>query len=98
MFGSVRFFVMILAITFPVTLYAQTDVVYLTNGDRVTGRICSLDRGLLTVSAGPMGRVQIEWPNEAPCARTGDSFPFTSSGQIPCTTHVIFTISKNSKN
>ena len=83
----------------PAEPFAQADdMLYLVNGDGVTGRIHNLDRGVLLVTRGPMGRVQMEWPNQAPCARTGDSLPFTSLARMPCTTHVIFTISQNLKN
>lgn len=57
------FFALLMTLVFPAVLFAQTDVVYLNNGDRVTGRIRSLDRGILTITRSPMGRVEIEWPN-----------------------------------
>lgn len=40
---------------------AKTDVVYLKNGDRVTGEIKSLDRAILEFSTDHMGTVFIEW-------------------------------------
>jgi len=39
----------------------KTDVVYLKNGDRVTGEVKSLDRGILEFSTDHMGTVYIEW-------------------------------------
>lgn len=40
---------------------AKTDIVYLKNGDRVTGEVKSLDRGKLEFKTDHMGTVQIEW-------------------------------------
>jgi hypothetical protein len=40
---------------------AKTDVVYLKNGDRVTGEVKSLDRAKLEFSTDHMGTVFIEW-------------------------------------
>ena len=39
----------------------KTDVVRLKNGDRVTGEVKSLDRGILEFSTDHMGTVYIEW-------------------------------------
>lgn len=39
----------------------KTDIVYLKNGDRVTGEVKSLDRGMLEFSTDHMGTVYIEW-------------------------------------
>jgi hypothetical protein len=39
----------------------KTDVVHLKNGDRVTGEVKSLDRGILEFSTDHMGTVYIEW-------------------------------------
>jgi putative salt-induced outer membrane protein YdiY len=39
----------------------KTDVVILNNGDRLTGEIVALRRGLLEFSTDTMGTVQIEW-------------------------------------
>jgi putative salt-induced outer membrane protein YdiY len=41
---------------------ANTDVVYLTNGDRVTGEIKSLDYASLKIETPNMGTISIEWP------------------------------------
>ena len=40
---------------------ARTDVIHLKDGDRVTGEIKELDRGLLRVRTNTMGTVDIEW-------------------------------------
>lgn len=45
----------------PRALAEKTDVVTLTNGDRLTGEVKSLDRGLLSFKTDTMGTVQIEW-------------------------------------
>lgn len=46
--------------SFPVQA-AKTDVVYLNNGDRITGEIKTLSRGKLEFSTDHMGTVFIEW-------------------------------------
>jgi len=38
-----------------------TDVVVLANGDRITGEIKGLERGLLTLKTDALGTVEIEW-------------------------------------
>ena len=43
------------------SLAAKTDVVELLNGDRITGEVRSLDRGMLTFSTDHMGTLEIEW-------------------------------------
>jgi len=40
---------------------AKTDIVYLKNGDRITGEIKSLSRGKLELSTDHMGTLAIEW-------------------------------------
>ena len=42
---------------------AKTDIVYLKNGDRITGEVKSLDRAILEFSTDHMGTVFIEWEN-----------------------------------
>ena len=42
-------------------LAAKTDVVTLANGDRITGEVVRLQRGLLEFKTDTMGTVQIEW-------------------------------------
>lgn len=39
----------------------KTDLVYLTNGDRLTGEIMQLDRGILKLSTNDIGTINIEW-------------------------------------
>lgn len=43
----------------------KTDIVSLYNGDRITGEIVSLDRGILQLSTDAMGTLSIEWPEIA---------------------------------
>ena len=40
---------------------AKTDLVYMKNGDRLTGEVKNLDRGLLQFKTDHMGTVLIEW-------------------------------------
>lgn len=40
----------------------KTDVVTLSNGDRITGEIKKLERGLLVLKTDALGTVEIEWP------------------------------------
>jgi hypothetical protein len=42
-------------------LAAKTDIVTLVNGDRLTGEVVRLQRGLLEFKTDTMGTVQIEW-------------------------------------
>jgi hypothetical protein len=44
---------------------AGTDVIVLTNGDRVTGEVKNLERGQLEVRTTPMSTVYIEWVHVA---------------------------------
>ena len=39
----------------------KTDLIYLTNGDRITGEIKALERGRLRVGTDSMGDISIEW-------------------------------------
>jgi hypothetical protein len=39
----------------------KTDLVYLTNGDRLTGEIKQLNRGILTLSTNAISTINIEW-------------------------------------
>lgn len=41
----------------------KTDIVYLANGDRVTGEIIQLEHGKLRMSTDSMGTISIEWDN-----------------------------------
>jgi hypothetical protein len=40
---------------------AKTDIVFLTNGDRLTGEIKQLDRGILQLSTDAISTISIEW-------------------------------------
>lgn len=40
----------------------KTDVVTMKNGDKITGEIKKMDRGLLVYSTDDMGTISIEWP------------------------------------
>ena len=54
----------LLAVLVPGRLHAQkTDVLTLSNGDRVTGEIKTLDYGLLKFKIQAMGTVSVRWPN-----------------------------------
>ena len=44
---------------------AKTDIVVMTNGDRITGEVKSLTRGLLQYSTNAMGTLQIQWDSIA---------------------------------
>jgi hypothetical protein len=46
----------------------KTDVVTLRNGDRLTGEVKALERGLLTFKTDTMGTLQIEWDEVASVA------------------------------
>jgi hypothetical protein len=39
----------------------KTDLIYLTNGDRITGEIKTLDRGRLLVKTNSIGTLYVEW-------------------------------------
>lgn len=43
----------------------RTDVIVLVNGDRITGEVKKLERGLLTLKTDALGTVEIEWPKIA---------------------------------
>ncbi len=43
----------------------KTDVVIMKNGDKITGEIKKMDRGLLKYSTDDMGTIFIEWPKVA---------------------------------
>ncbi len=40
---------------------AKTDIIFLKNGDRITGEVKGLNRGILELSTDSMGTVSIEW-------------------------------------
>jgi len=43
------------------TVGGKTDIIYLRNGDRVTGEVIRLEAGLLEFNTDTMGRTYIEW-------------------------------------
>lgn len=57
----------------------KTDVVFLKNGDRVTGEVKGLERGILEFSTDHMGTVFIEWKDiEEIISSTGQSIELTN--------------------
>jgi len=54
-----------LVLSLAVDARPKTDVIYLANGDRLTGEIKKLENGLLSYSTDNMGTVHIEWENVA---------------------------------
>jgi putative salt-induced outer membrane protein YdiY len=47
----------------PALAREKVDVIYLLNGDRVTGEIISLEYGQLSIKTDSMGTVLVEWPD-----------------------------------
>ncbi|HMN45499.1 MAG TPA: DUF481 domain-containing protein [Povalibacter sp.] len=47
----------------PVEAREKVDVIYVKNGDRVTGEIISLEYGELSVKTDSLGTLSIEWPD-----------------------------------
>ena len=45
----------------PVRADPKTDVIVLTNGDRITGEIKSVEAAILTLSTDSAGTLSIEW-------------------------------------
>lgn len=57
----------------------RTDVVYLKNGDRVTGEVKGLDRGKLEFKTDHMGTLYIEWDNiDEITSNTGQALELTN--------------------
>lgn len=57
-----RIFLLLILIFFCQSTWAEkTDIIYLKNGDRLTGEIKSMGRGKLQLSTDHMGTVAIEW-------------------------------------
>jgi Protein of unknown function, DUF481 len=66
-----RFVCLAALLFFSLTAWAEkTDIVYLKNGDRVTGEVKNLDRGMLEFSTDHMGTVYIEWSDIREIAST----------------------------
>lgn len=51
---------------------AKTDIVVMSNGDRITGEVKSLSRGLLQYSTNAMGTLQIQWDSIASVTSADD--------------------------
>lgn len=57
-----RAFLLIMILTFSQLAHAEkTDIVFLKNGDRITGEVKTLEKGKLRFSTDHMGTVLIEW-------------------------------------
>lgn len=56
----------------------KTDVVWLTNGDRVTGEIKQLEHGILRIGTDSMGEVRIEW-DDVERVKSGFEFQFENT-------------------
>ncbi len=57
----------------------RTDVVFLKNGDRVTGEVKGLNRGILELKTDHMGTVYIEWEDiEEVISQTGQAVELTN--------------------
>ena len=56
-------FLLAALLAFPAGAQARekTDLVYLKNGDRITGEIKVLDRGILQLGTNDIGTIKIEW-------------------------------------
>src|SRR5262245_64380974 len=59
--AAVRGFLLLLLLSAEPVAAANTDVIVLDNGDRITGEIKTLDQARLEVSTGAMSTVYIEW-------------------------------------
>ena len=73
------FLLILLMVLFSHTAWAQkTDIVYLKNGDRITGEVKNLSRGKLELSTDHMGTVFIEWDKiQQLISNTGQSIELT---------------------
>lgn len=59
---GIQIFLLLMLIFFSQSAWAQkTDIVYLKNGDRITGEVKSMGRGKLELSTDHMGTLFIEW-------------------------------------
>ena len=52
---------LIFMLTTAPALAQKTDLIFLKNGDRVTGEIKELDRGLLQLATTAFGKIQVKW-------------------------------------
>lgn len=60
---SIRFLTVLVAVMLCSSAWARdkTDIIWLINGDRLTGEIKQLEHGLLSVKTDSLGTVSIEW-------------------------------------
>ncbi len=73
------FVIILLLLTSQAVLAEKTDVVFLQNGDRITGEVKSLFRGKLEFSTDHMGTLFIEWNDIAEIRSTiGQSIELTN--------------------
>ena len=56
----------------------KTDVIWLANGDRVTGEIKQLEHGILRIGTDSMGEVRIEW-DDVERVKSGFEFQFENT-------------------
>ena len=82
---ATRLVAALIAIVLSGTCWARdkTDVIFMTNGDRLTGEIKQLEHGKLLLSTEAMGQVLIEWDD----IRTGIVGRLESLDAIDSTTH-----------
>ncbi|MBE9549126.1 MAG: DUF481 domain-containing protein [Proteobacteria bacterium] len=79
-----RIFVLFLLLTISLAVQAdKTDVVYLQNGDRITGEVESLFRSKLEFKTDHMGTVHIEWEDiREIISTTGQAVELTSGQRL----------------
>jgi hypothetical protein len=61
--GWLSVLLMVISAVMPAQARAKTDVIRLKNGDRITGEIKYLMRGMLAVKTDSMSTVEIKWPD-----------------------------------
>ena len=69
---------LILIASSPALARDKIDVVWLTNGDRVTGEIKQLEHGILRISTDSMGEVRIAW-DDVVRVKSGFDFQFENT-------------------
>ena len=77
---SLLLFLLLLLVCSPARA-EKTDVVYLNNGDRITGEAKSLERGKLEFKTDHMGTVYIEWEDIAEIISTTGQSVELANGQ-----------------
>ncbi len=78
--STLRFFLLsLIAIASQAAWAEKTDIVFLKNGDRITGEVKSLARGKLQLSTDNMGTLSIEWESVLQItSSTGQSVELTN--------------------